>query len=142
MRRKKIFRLFDRFLGIPVVIFLAILTRKKRRLPIESIKKILIVKLAAIGDAILLIPALRKLRNSFPDAKITFMCSDINISIIERIPYVDKIINCRVYDFLRNPFKFYTFVRDLRKVKYEVLIDAGQWERINSVITCFARKDY
>ncbi|MGH2575005.1 MAG: glycosyltransferase family 9 protein, partial [Ignavibacteria bacterium] len=142
MHRKKIFRFLDRYLGIPIVILLALFTRKKRRLPIESIQNILLIKLAAIGDAILLIPTLRKLKNSFPNARITFMCSDINFSIIEKIPYVDKIINCRVYDFLKNPYNFFRFVRNLRKVKYEVVIDAGQWERINSIIVCFARKDY
>ena len=142
MRRKKIFRFFDRYLGIPVIIILALLTRKRRRLPIESIKNILFIKLAAIGDAILLIPALRKLKNSFAGARITFMCSDINLSIIEKIPYVDKVINCNVYDFLRNPLKFFSFIKELRKVKYEVVIDAGQWERINAVITCFTKKDY
>lgn len=142
MRRKKIFRLFDRYLGIPVVVLLALFSRKRRRLPIESINNILFIKLAAIGDAILLIPTLRKLKLSFPDAKITFMCSDINLPIIEKIPYVDAIINCRVYDFLINPLNFVKFIRNLRKTKYEVIIDAGQWERINSVITCLARKDY
>jgi len=142
MRRKKIFRFFDRYLGIPIVILLALFTKKKRRLPLENIQNILFIKLAAIGDAILLIPTLRKLKSSFPNAKITFMCSDINRAIIEKIPYVDEIINCRVYDFLKNPMKFYSFVKNLRKVKYEVIIDGGQWERINSMITCFARKDY
>jgi len=142
MRRKKIFRFFDKYLGIPVLILFALLTRKKRRLPIENIQNILFIKLAAIGDAILLIPTLRKIKQSFPDTLITFMCSDINRSIIEEIPYVDKIINCEVYDFLKNPFKFIRFIRELRKTKYEVLIDAGQWERINSLITLFARKDY
>ena len=142
MRRKKIFRFFDRYLGIPVVILLALFTRKKRRLPIENIKNILFIKLAAIGDAILLIPTLRKLKQSFPDAVLTFMCSDINEAVIEKIPYVDKIINCRVYDFLKNPVNFVRFIKELRKTKYEVVIDAGQWERINSVITCFTKKDY
>jgi ADP-heptose:LPS heptosyltransferase len=142
MRRKKIFRFFDRYFGIPIVILLALFTRKKRRLPIENIRNILFIKLAAIGDAILLIPTLRKLKQFFPDAHLTFMCSDINRSIIEEIPYVDKTINCQVYDFLKNPFKFITFVIDLRKTKYEVVIDAVQWERINSMITCFAKKDY
>lgn len=142
MRRKKIFRFFDRYLGIPVVILLALLTRKKRRLPIENIQNILFIKLAAIGDAILLIPTLRKLKQSFPNAVLTFMCSDVNKVIIEKIPYVDKIINCKVYDFLKNPFKFVKFIKDLRNTKYELVIDAGQWERINSVITCFTKKDY
>lgn len=100
------------------------------------------IKLAAIGDAILLIPTLRKLKQSFPDASITFMCSDINRAIIEKIPYADKIINCEVYSFLKNPLNFVKFISNLRKVKYDVIIDAGQWERINSVITCFARKEY
>lgn len=142
MRRKKIFRFFDRYLGIPLVLFLALFTRRKRRLPIEDIQNVLFIKLAAIGDAILLIPTLRKLKNSFPNAKITFMCSDINISVIEKIPYIDRIINCRVYDFLKNPLNFYRFARELRKVKYEVVIDAGQWERINSLITIFTKRDY
>jgi ADP-heptose:LPS heptosyltransferase len=142
MRRKKIFRFFDRYFGIPIVILLALFTRKKRRLPIEDIQNILFIKLAAIGDAILLIPTLRRLKQSFPKAKITFMCSDINRAIIEKIPYVDNIINCHVYDFLKNPLNFVKFIRGLRKVKYEVVIDAGQWERINSMIVCFASKDY
>ena len=142
MRRKKIFRFFDRYLGIPLVLFLALFTRRKRRLPIEDIRNILFIKLAAIGDAILLIPTLRKLKSSFPEAKITFMCSDINRSVIEKIPYVDNIINCHVYDFLKNPMNFFRFVKNLRKTKYEVVIDAGQWERINSLITMFTRRDY
>jgi ADP-heptose:LPS heptosyltransferase len=142
MRRKKIFRFFDRYLGIPLVLFLALFTRRKRRLPIEDIRNILFIKLAAIGDGILLIPTLRKLKNSFPNAKITFMCSDINLSVIEKIPYVDNIINCRVYDFLKNPMNFFRFVKALRRTKYEVVIDAGQWERINSLITIFTKRDY
>ncbi len=142
MRRKKIFRFFDRYLGIPLVLFLALFTRRKRRLPIEDIQNILFIKLAAIGDGILLIPTLRKLKSSFPNAKISFMCSDINLSVIEKIPYVDKIINCRVYDFMKNPINFVRFVKSLRKTKYEVVIDAGQWERINSLITIFAKRDY
>ncbi len=142
MRRKKIFRFFDRYFGIPLVLFLALLTRRKRRLPIEDIQNVLIIKLAAIGDAILLIPTIRKIRNSFPKSKITFMCSDINLSVIEKIAYVDRIINCRVYDFLKNPLNFFRFVKELRKTKYEVVIDAGQWERINSLITIFTKRDF
>ena len=142
MRRKKIFRFFDIYLGIPLVLFLALFTRRRRRLPIEDIQNILFIKLAAIGDAILLIPTLRKLKSSFPNAKITFMCSDINRMVIEKIPYVDRIINCHVYDFLKNPINFFRFVKELRKTKYEVVIDAGQWERINSLIVMFTRRDY
>jgi ADP-heptose:LPS heptosyltransferase len=142
MKRKKIFRFFDRYLGIPLVIFLAIITGTKRRLPIESIKNILFIKLAAIGDSILLIPTLRKLKNSFPDSKLTFICSDINHEIIEKIPYVDKIINFKVYDIIKHPINFLRFLKKLRKTKFDLVIDAGQWERINSIITALVNKNY
>ncbi|HEY3250405.1 MAG TPA: hypothetical protein VGK25_04740, partial [Ignavibacteria bacterium] len=99
MQRRKIFRFFDRYFGIPLVLFLALFTRRKRRIPIENIRNILFIKLAAIGDAILLIPTLRKLKGSFPNAKLTFMYSDVNKAIVEKIPYIDERINCEVHSF-------------------------------------------
>lgn len=142
MKRRAIFRVFDKYIGIPVIILLAILTKRKRRLPIENIKKILIIKLAAIGDSILLIPTLRTLKKTFPKAEITFICSQINISVIKKIPYVDKIIDCNVHSFLRNPLLFFKFITELRKEKYELVIDVGQWERINAIFTMLSRADY
>lgn len=142
MKRRAIFRVFDKYVGIPVIIFLSILTKRKKRLPIENIKKILIIKLAAIGDSILLIPTLRTLKKAFPNAEFTFICSQINYSVINKIPYVDKIIDCNVHSFLRNPFSFFKFILELRKEKYELVIDVGQWERINAIITMLVRADY
>lgn len=141
MKRRAIFRFFDRYIGIPVLIFLALFFKRKKRLPIENIKKILIIKLAAIGDSILLIPTLRTLKKRFPDSELTFVCSPINYSIVKKIPYVDKIINCNVHSFLRNPLRFFKFILDLRKEKYDLLIDVGQWERINAIMTALAKND-
>ena len=142
MKRRAIFRVFDKYIGIPVIILLSILTKRKKRIPIENIKKILIIKLAAIGDSILLIPTLRTLKNAFPNAEFTFICSQINLSVIKKIPYVDKIIDCNVHSFLNNPMLFFKFIKELRKEKYELLIDVGQWERINAIISMLARADY
>ena len=142
MQRRKIFRFFDRYFGIPLVLFLALFTRRKRRIPIENIRNILFIKLAAIGDAILLIPTLRKIKSSFPGAKLTFMCSEVNRSIVEKIPYIDEIINCEVHSFLKQPLNFFRFIKSLRKVKYDIVIDAGQWERINSLIVTFTKRAY
>jgi ADP-heptose:LPS heptosyltransferase len=142
MKRRAIFRVFDKYIGIPVIILLAIFTKKKRRIPIENIKKILIIKLAAIGDSILLIPTLRTIKKNFPNAELTFICSQINYSVIKKIPYVNKIIDCNVHSFLNNPFRFFKFISDLRKEKYELVIDAGQWERINAIMTMLVKADY
>ena len=141
MKRRAIFRFFDRYLGIPILIIISIFLKRKKRLPIENIRKILIIKLAAIGDSILMIPMLRTLRKSFPDSEITFVCSYINEDIIRKIPYMNKIINCDVHSFLKNPIGFLKFVSKIREVNYDIVIDAGQWERINSIITAFTKND-
>nr|MBC8489321.1 hypothetical protein [Bacteroidota bacterium] len=139
MKRRAIFRFFDKYFGIPILIIISIFLKRKKRLPIENIRKILIIKLAAIGDSILMIPMLRTLRNSFPDSEITFVCSYINEDIIRKIPYIDKIINCDVHSFLKKPIGFLKFISTIREVNYDVVIDAGQWERINSIITAFTK---
>ncbi|MEO8447717.1 MAG: glycosyltransferase family 9 protein [bacterium] len=142
MKRRAIFRLFDKYAGIPLIILLSIFTKRKRRLPIENIKKILIIKLAAIGDSILLIPTLRTLKKNFPSAEITFVCSQINISVIKKIPYVSKIIDCDVHSFLKNPMLFFKFISELRREKYQLIIDVGQWERINALMTMLSKADF
>lgn len=142
MKRRAIFRVFDKYVGIPLIILLSIFTKRKRRLPIENIRKILIIKLAAIGDSILLIPTLRTLKKNFPNAEITFICSQINYSVIKKIPYVNKIIDCNVHSFLKNPLLFFKFISKLRKNKYQLIIDVGQWERINAMMTMLAKADF
>jgi heptosyltransferase I len=142
LKNKNRFRFFDRYLGVPILLFLAFIFKKKKRLPIENIKNILILKFAAIGDTILMIPMLKNLRENFPDADITFACSPINYDVVKRIPYIDKIVNRNVHSFLLKPFKFIGFVKELRKVRYDILIDAGQWERINAIVVAFLKYDY
>jgi len=141
MKRKATFRFFDKYLGIPLLVIVSILFKKKKRLPIENIKKILIIKLAAIGDTILMIPMLRTLKKNFPEAEISFLCSPINKAVAGKIKYIDKIINCNVHSFI-NPLNFFKFIKNLRKVHYDILIDAGQWERINSIITTFSKNHF
>jgi heptosyltransferase I len=142
MKRRALFRIFDKYAGIPIVILMAIFLKRKRRLPIENVKKILIIKLAAIGDSILLIPMLRTLKKSFPGSEITFICTKINFAVAKKTPYIDNVVEIDVHSYLRSPLKFFRFIKELRKNKYEVIIDAGQWERINAIMTMLARSDF
>lgn len=142
MRKRKIYRFLDRYLGIPVLFILSILLKKRKRLPIENIRKILFIKLAAIGDTIILIPTFRAIKKKFPNAELTLLCTPVNYEIAKKIPYLDKIINCNVHSFLSNPLKFFGFIKELRKDKYDVVIDGSQWERIASMMTLLAKSEY
>lgn len=141
MDRKSLYRKLDKMLGIPILMFLSILLRRQRKFP-SDIEKILVVKFAAIGDSIMMIPMLRTLRRAYPNAEITFLCSDINESIIKKVPYIDKVIVKNVNNFLKNPFDFLKLVSELRKVKYSIIIDTEQWSRISAIIISFLKYDF
>ncbi|MDD5362958.1 MAG: glycosyltransferase family 9 protein [Ignavibacteria bacterium] len=142
MNRKALYRKLDRAFGIPILILLAIFLKRRKTFPAFDIKKILVVKFAAIGDSIMMIPMLRTLRRAYPDAEITFLCSDINKSIIKKTPYVDKVLVENVHDFLKNPFAFFKMIHSLRKEKYSIVIDTEQWSRISAIIIALLKYDF
>ncbi|MDI6803211.1 MAG: glycosyltransferase family 9 protein [Bacteroidota bacterium] len=66
-------------------------------------KKILVIKLCCIGDLVFLLPALRDIKNTYPQAKLTYLCSSWIKELVEQVSYVDDVI---VYDapFLKKSF--------------------------------------
>lgn len=55
-------------------------------------KNILVIKLGAIGDVILIVPSLRLLRNNFPDAHISVLIGAESKHILKNCPYIDELI--------------------------------------------------
>ncbi len=141
MDRKALYRKLDKLFGIPILIILALFLKRRKKLPIE-IKKILVVKFAAIGDSIMMIPMLRTLRRAYPDSEITFLCSRINESIVRKTPYVNKVLVENVHDFLKNPFLFLRMIMKLRNEKYNIVIDTEQWSRISAIIIALLKYDF
>ena len=142
MNRKLLYRKLDRFLGIPILMVLALLLKRRKSFPAYDIKKILVVKFAAIGDSIMLIPMLRTLRRAYPKAEITFLCSEINESIIRKVPYIDKVLVENVHGYLKNPFMFLGMIYSLRKERYSIIIDTEQWSRISAIIIALLRYEF
>lgn len=142
MKRKPIYRKLDRLIGIPIVQILRLFKRKKKRNLPDKIQSIFFMKFAAIGDIVLLLPTLRLLRKNYPDAKITFLCTELNVEMVKRISYLDEVISVNVYEFLKNIFKFIKFIKFLREKEYDLVIDAEQWSRIDTIITAFMRHKY
>lgn len=68
------------------------LKRKKRRGPSGSVRRILVVQLADIGDVVLSSPFLRGLRQFYPDAWISLAVQPRMFNLIEKCPYIDHVI--------------------------------------------------
>ncbi len=82
---------------------------------VEAEKKILVIKLGAVGDLILVIPSLRMLRERFPKARIALLVDRKLVSLVALCPYLDEIIPV---DRGRLPGMDY-FLKTARKIRHE-----------------------
>lgn len=131
-RGNKCLRFLDRYIGIPIASILGLLS-KKREVP-EKIDKIGILLSAAIGDTVLASAFIADLKNTYPMSKIVFFAGGSNFSAA-KLTLADKVVKIKV----SNPLES---IKLIKKEKFDVWIDLGQWARLNSVLSFFARADF
>jgi ADP-heptose:LPS heptosyltransferase len=67
-------------------------------LPLRNSPRILILKLDHIGDLVLGMRAFREIRNAWPDAEITLVCSPVNMPLAQQLGLFDKILSCQFFE--------------------------------------------
>jgi len=98
-------------------------------------KKIIILCLSAIGNTILFTPALRILRNNYPDAQIDMLVREKSFAeVLQGSRFVDNLF---VLKEGGNPFKILSVILKLRKEKYDVSITAFPSNRIGFNVIAF-----
>ena len=80
---------------------------------------LLIVKLSSMGDVIHTLPAARHLREAFPDARLAWAVQDIHADLLDRQPWLDRVIAWR----RKNLKTFREFIVQLRKTRWDVAVD-------------------
>ena len=91
-------------------------------------ENILLIRLKAIGDVIFTLPAAGAVREHFPKAKISFLTSKENVSLLRGFPCVDEVIpldraTLRSGHPLRVTREILGLVRRLRAGKFTLVID-------------------
>ena len=92
-------------------------------------ERILIIKPSSLGDIIHALPVLAALRAARPTAHIAWMVSNSFVSMLDGHPLLDEVIpfDRRHYGrMLRSPralLDFVTFVRELRRRRFDVVLD-------------------
>ncbi|MCF6290848.1 MAG: lipopolysaccharide heptosyltransferase I [Desulfobacterales bacterium] len=93
---------------------------------------ILIVKTSAIGDVTHTLPALAALRCCYPEARIDWLVEEAAADIVISHPELDRVLVSRrkkwAYDLRHGPRlatlrEVWDFIRELRAVSYELIID-------------------
>ncbi len=142
MRGSRKHKLVDYYLGISLVGLLGILKRiiparffKKKQKP----RRVLFIKLAAIGDTVLFLTAVKAFKVKFPDVELDFLCSPINRELLERVPFINRLW---VMPLSGKQFRLKAVLQmcgEIRGQAYDLAIDGEQWSRITPLIAFYAR---
>ena len=82
--------------------------------------KFLLIQLRRIGDVLMTTPAIRCLRQAFPQANLSFLTTSPSEQLLKYNPHLDQLL---VYPNERNPFKILGFLMDIRRTGYDCVID-------------------
>ena len=92
---------------------------------------ILVIRPGGIGDAIMLLPMLKVLREQCPSREIDILCESRNAEIFSIATPTSK-----VYTYDKAPFQT---LRMLRKRKYAAVIDSEQFHNLSGVMAAITR---
>src|SRR3989338_1734945 len=124
-------KFIDRFLGAPAC---AILSLKRKKEISEDIKSIAIIQLWGIGETILTLPAIKRLKSSFPKSKIDIVCTSRNKDVYKGQAFIDGLNIMNI-----DPFSIKWFMlKNLRK--YDLALDMEEYLNTYAIISFFIGK--
>ncbi len=84
----------------------------------QSVRRLLVIKLRAVGDVVLSTIVLKNLRERFPGTTITFLTEPAGASILQGNPFIDKVL---VHD--RASMTGWRLIREVRRQRFDLVID-------------------
>jgi heptosyltransferase III len=142
MRGKDSLKLIDRWVGVPLVWFLGLrskLLNKPFDKPLGDGDHLLVVKLSALGDTLLLLPVLKALKKRVgPHGRVVAVATSINEAAFRYNPWIDRLIVVDFRKLMWNPLSFLALMGQLKQEKIHVALDFDQWLRISPILCFFS----
>jgi heptosyltransferase I len=107
-------------------------------------KRILIVKMSALGDIVHALPVLQFLKQCHPDCEVDWVVEQPYAELIQAHPLVNRAICVQTKKWRSQPFKRATwqqivqFIHELRRCQYDLLLDL-QGNSKSGLVTAAAR---
>ena len=96
------------------------------KVDLSSIKKILVVRQDdRIGNLILITSLLISLKKNFPQAKISFLASEVASELFSGSKSVDELLVLEKKRYIRNPLAFISNIFKLRKKRFDLTFDCS-----------------
>ncbi len=105
-------------------------------------ERILVIKLGAIGDVVLIVPSLRAIRKRFPKSSITLLVGRDAFELVQHTPYVDDLM---VYDPARKERTWksrFRLASELRRRGFDRVIDLqnNKTSQLLSYLSCAPKR--
>ncbi|MFH1381172.1 MAG: lipopolysaccharide heptosyltransferase II, partial [Candidatus Omnitrophota bacterium] len=96
-------------------------------------KRILLTRTDRIGDVVLSTPAIKAVRDKYPDSYIAFMVRPYAKDIVDGNPYLDEVIIYDKYGKQKGLISTILFALDLRKKKFDLSIMLHPTNRVHLI---------
>jgi ADP-heptose:LPS heptosyltransferase len=100
-----------------------------------KVKRILIIKIVGLGDTVLMLPSLKRLRKHFPNAKIFILVSPFSDGIISDQSFIDGSLNYDVLGQHKGLGGFFAMISELKEYDFDLCIDYEQNHRLTTLIS-------
>ncbi|HEY5063121.1 MAG TPA: hypothetical protein VII52_16395, partial [Gemmatimonadaceae bacterium] len=134
-RATPLYRQIDRYVGIPAAALLAV-APKRTRPSDSSIRRIGILKTAAIGDTLLLVGIPEALEKRFPGASIVMITGRDNAGVV---PLLGSSIREHV---IVAPARPIAAARAIRRLRLDLLLECGPWPRVDALLGALSGARY
>ncbi|MBU5612329.1 glycosyltransferase family 9 protein [Geomonas azotofigens] len=118
-----------RFDALAGSLLVRLMPRRRKFAPAEAPRSALVIRPGGIGDAVLLIPALRALMAAYPACRIDILAEYRNAAAFDFCPGVNAVHH---YD---EPGE----LRAVLKSRYDLVIDTEQWYRLSALVSRLVR---
>lgn len=91
----------------------------------ETVREILLIRTAYIGDVVMTVPMLKPLRERFPAARVSFLTAARARPVLEGNPHLDAILSYDPFWFYPTGYAAYRrFIRKLRQTPFDLVVEA------------------
>lgn len=137
MRRRvsSFHRTLDRFVGIPLVAALAF-TRKRRQPDPATVRRIGVLKTAAIGDTLLLAGVLQAIRVRYPQAAVVLVTG------IDNAPAAALLRDVVDEHVVISPTAPLSAISAIRARQLDVILECGPWPRFDALLAALSGARY
>ena len=128
--KNKLFKIIDFSFGGLLCLLIKSKNIERPKLDKGKISRILIIRPGGIGDAVLVIPLIIALNDTFKNVRIDILAEKRNAGVFSLVK--EKIGEIFCYD---NLLKWPFLCRKLKKENYDIIFDTEQWHNLTAIVS-------